>query len=615
MLSRWIGRFAPNLGGVRRTTFAPDLLAGLTVAALAIPQGLAYALIAGCPAEMGLAAAALPTATAALFGSSRFQVSGPTNPISLLVGSAVVAPAMAAGISDPVPRVLATAWVAGLLLVGFGIAGIGRASRFLSDSVVVGFATGAGLLIALGILPKLAGDTPPLEPAGGFVPAFWPHLEAGIRSLMNSDARTLALAAGVPAIVLCFRRVSPRVPAALLAIALASIVCFGLGWSEGEGAVATLGPLSLGWPDLHAPPLPDPETVLPPALAIAILATLQSIAAARTVAPASGPRFDPDRELFAQGVANLTTSVVGGIPTCGSLSRSAQLRAAGGRTRFASVASGIAMALCVLWLSTWLAYIPLAALVGLVVLSGIELIDPRTLRRATATRSDALVLVATLAATLMIDLVQALYAGLFFSLALLVRRAGRLQLSEIVRAGGERFREIAVDARTGTHPAVLLHLEGDLNFAIAPELHDRLSEITARGPRVLLLRLKHARHVDATVLETLRQAACELRAGGGAMLVCGLTEGMARALESSELAKVVGREGLLRAGTRLYEGFERALTETRRRLAPLADEEIFRGEPAPSDPSPIEDAPQDPETFTARSSVGTMHESRSKRGR
>ena len=571
-------RFAPDLGGVTAAALAPDVVAGLTVAALAIPQGLAYALVAGCPPEMGLVAAAVPTAVAALFGSSRFLVSGPTNPISLVVGTAVVAPALASGVGDPVPRVLGTALVAGLLLLAFGLAGVGRASRFLSDSVIAGFATGAGLLIALGILPKLAGDTGPISETPAFVPSAWPLLEAGVRALRGADPRTLGLAVGVPLAVLGMRRLLPRLPAPLLAMALATLAAWSLGWSEGAGAVATLGALPLGLPRFAVPPLLSPDEVLPPALAIALLATLQSIAAARTVATLQGPRFDPDRELFAQGVANVATAVVGGVPTCGSLSRSAQLRSAGGRTRFASVASGLAMAALVPFLAPLLAWVPLAALVGLVVLSGLELIDPRSLRRAAATRSDAMILVATLAATLAIDLVQALYAGLFLSLALLVRRAGRLQLVEIVRAGEGRFREIPVDERTGTLPAVLLHLEGDLNFAVAPELADRLSEIAARGPEVVVLRLKRARHVDATVLEALRQAFSELRARGATVLVCGLTDDVARFLEASELAALLGPGALLRAGPRLFEGFERALGEARHRLAPLPDERIFRSE-------------------------------------
>ncbi len=571
-------RFLPNLAGTSRATLAPDLVAGLTVAALAIPQGLAYALVAGCPPETGLFAAAIPATVAALFGSSAFLVTGPTNPLSLVVASAVVAPALAAGVADPLPLVLGTSLVAGVLLLLFALGGIGRASRFLSDSVIAGFATGAGLLIVLGILPKLAGGSAagPVAESEGFAPAAWPLVVAGARALLAADGHTLLFAGGVPAAVLLVRRFAPRSPGPLAVIALATLVAWALGWTRGEGAVATLGALPAGWPTLALPPLLPPGEVLSPALAIALLATLQSIAAARSVGTPDGTRFDPDREPFGQGAANVATAVLGGIPTCGSLTRSAQARSAGARTRLAPASSGLAMAVLVPLLVPLLAHVPVAALVGLVVLSGVELLDPDALRRAAATRSDAAILVATLGATLVIDLVQALYAGLFLSLALLVRRAGRLQMVEIVRAGDGRFAEIPLDERTGTMPAVLLHLEGDLNFAVAPALADHLDDIARRGPRVVVLRLKRARHLDATVLEALREGVLHLQARGATVALCGLTDDVARALEGTELARLLGPEGLLRTGPRLFEGFERALVRTRQLLAPRRDEEIFR---------------------------------------
>jgi SulP family sulfate permease len=192
-----------------------------------------------------------------------------------------------------------------------------------------------------------------------------------------------------------------------------------------------------------------------------------------------------------------------------------------------------------------------------------------------------LVLAATLGATLWIDLVQAVYVGLFLSLALLVRRSGRLQVVEIVSSGPDRFRELAIDEKTGTTPAVMLHLEGDLNFAVAPELADLLGEIGARRPRVLILRLKRARHLDATVLEVLRWRFGELCARGTRVLLCGLTDPVAELLERTELAEVLGSDGLLRAGARLFEGFERAVQRTRAELRPLSDDEIFRTDVRP----------------------------------
>ncbi|MBW2231447.1 MAG: SulP family inorganic anion transporter [Deltaproteobacteria bacterium] len=572
-------RLAPHLKGTTRADVIPDCMAGITVAALAIPQAVAYALVAGLPAEMGLAAAALPCALAALFGSSPYLVTGPTNPTALLLGVAVVAPAVAVGGGVPLESVVATGVLVGAMLIGLGLLGIGRASRFLSDSVIAGFTTGAGLLIALRLIPELGPATgEPVAAVSGVAPRSWPVLLQAGRAIADADARTLALAIGTPIAVKLLRRLDPRWPAALIVLAAASVLAHGLGWYTGPDPLRTIGPVEWQW---NAPRLPgdaDWIGLMGPAFAIALLVTLQSIAAARSVRPPPGVRLDPDRELVAQGVANASAGLLGAMVTSGSLTRSALARSAGARSRLSATVAGGVVALSLYWLAPLVALVPMAALVGLVVISGLDLVDPRALRRAAGTRGDAAVLVVTLGATLWIDLVQALYVGVFLSLALLVRRSGDLQIAEIVRAEGGRFREILIDERTGSRPAAMLQLEGDLNFAVAGQLGDCLREILARGPRVLVLRLKRARHLDATVLESLREVVEEAQRGGVQILLCGLTDAQAARLLESDLGRLLGEDGLLVTGELLFEGFERALGRTRELLAPAPDDAIFRSE-------------------------------------
>ena len=569
-------RFAPHLRGTRRADVLPDLVAALTVAALAIPQGLAYALVAGVPPEMGLLAAATPAVLAALFGSSPYLVSGPTNPIALVIGVSVVGPVVASGAPIPIGTVSSVALLAGVMLLGFGVLGLGTASRFLSDSVIAGFVAGAGVLIALRLLPELSPTVPTPETATSLLPAVWPLLVASLEALRAADPRALALCAGVPLAAIALRALDPRIPGALLALAAATALAHALSWTAGPDALPTLSSVASGGIAFELPVIARLADIAAPALAIALLATLQSVAAARALGVPAGGRLDPDRELFSQGVANLSAAFSGALPTSGSFTRSALARSAGGRSRLTPLLSGLVIAFLLPFLDAILGALPLAGLVGLVVLSGLQLVRPLALRRAATTRGDAAVLCVTLVTVLWIDLLQALYAGLFLSLALLVRRAGRLQMMEMVRSGAERFSEIALDENTGRTPAVLLHLEGDLNFAVAAELADRLREIGQRGPRLLVLRLKRARHLDATVLEVLRQTFLQLQAGGTAVVLCGLTDELAALLDGSELARVLGDEGLLRSGPRLFEGFQRALARSRDLLHPLDDDEIFR---------------------------------------
>ncbi|NRA01696.1 MAG: SulP family inorganic anion transporter [Myxococcales bacterium] len=582
MFGDQIRRFAPGFERVGREALTRDLVAGMTVACLAVPQGMAYALIAGVPPEMGLWAATIPALLGALFGSSPHLVTGPTNAISLVIGASVVGPVVAAGGLPPIETVLAIAVLAGAILAAFGLLGLGRGSRFMSDSVIGGFAAGAGLLIALRQVPSISGLDPVPGGADSLVPNVWPTIRAAVDAISTADARSLGLALVVPLGALAARRLDPRIPGALLALVGASVLAHFSGWLEGPGALATIGSIPARLPELALPQLQDPVALIPTALAIAMLAITQSIASARAVAPEVGDsarkRFDPDRELFAQGLANLGASLVGALPGSGSLTRSALARSAGGRSRITAASSGLLMLAVVPLAAPLLAGTPLAALAGLVVLSGLDLIDLRSLRRAAVTRGDAVVVATTIGTTLWIDLVQAIYAGLFLSLVLLVRRSGRLQLVEIVRAGPRSFREIPVDGKTGATPAVMLHLEGDLNFSVAGALADQLLEVAGRGAEVLILRLKRARYLDSTVLEALRRVVAQLDERGVKVLLCGLTEPIARLIERTEIGPMLGPEGLLRAGPRLSEGFEKALERTRARLRPRTGAEIFRSE-------------------------------------
>ena len=571
-------RFAPHLRGTARSDLVPDLLAGVAIAALAVPQAVAYALVAGLPAEMGLAAAGLPALAAALFGSSRFMVTGPTNPTALLLGVSVVAPALARG-DDPIAATLATGLVAGAMLIGLGLLGYGRASRFLSDSVICGFNVGVGLLIALRYVPMLAGLEPAQHASSPLVPNVWWVVEDAVRAFAAADPRALVAGIGVAVLVLAGGRAGARFPAALVALAIVSAGATLFGWTSGLDPLPRLQAFSLGLPELHPPGTFDVAQVVPPALALALLVTVQALASARAVESVRGPTLDPDRELFSQGVANVTAALVGAQCTSGSLTRSLTARLAGARTRFASVMAGALVALFLPVLAPGLELVPLAALAGLIVLTGFASISPTQIRRAASTPGDAAVLVVTIAVTLWLDLVPAVYAGLLLSLALLVRRAGRLSMVELALGGQRRLREIPIDESSGTTRAVVLHLEGDLNFAIAPELSDRLQEICARGPEIVILRLKRARHLDATVLEVLRRLASELGLRGAELVLCSLPRPVVATLARTELGAALGPERLLSAGERLHEGVERALDLARARLRRRPDAEIFRCEP------------------------------------
>lgn len=565
--TRW-RQFAPHLHGTTAGMVPSELLAGATIAAIAVPQAIAYAFVAGLPPQMGLIAAALPCALAALFGSSPHLVTGPTNPTALVLGLSVVAPAVAATGHVPIQAVLATGLLCGAMLMAFGLLGVGRVSRFLSDSVVMGFSTGAGILIAVRLIPALDPNLQATSHPGGFAPHSWPVFYDAGRALLAASPEAVALALFTPAAVLALRLIGPRVPAALIALAGVTVATSFLGWTDLGGPLAVVGPIDFGWSKPHWPTDTQFNPYTGPAFALALLVTVQSIAAARSVrSPGTSQRLDPDRELFSQGVGNVVSGLWGGMVTSGSLTRSAIARSSGGQTRLAALTSGALIAVGLPFLSSWIAPIPMAALVGIVFLSGVQLIQPTALRRATTTRGDALVLLGTLLATLWIDLVNALYVGVFLSLALLIRRSGRLQISELIETEPGRFAEQEIDPLTGETAVVLLHLEGDLNFAVAETLSEHLDQIARHCPSVVVLRMKRVTYLDATVLESLRSATQNLAQGGTRFLLCGLTHEQLKRLEGTELARSLGEKGLLPAGPRLFDGFEQAIQRARELVA------------------------------------------------
>jgi SulP family sulfate permease len=483
---------------------------------------------------------------------------------------------VAAGGEVPVAAVLEAGLLAGIFLIAFGLLDLGRASRFVSDSVISGFATGAGILIALRQVPLALGVSAPAVEVSSLAPGSWALVRSVAEAFPEADPRALGLALAVPLLVLLLRRLDRRIPGPLIALALATAGAWLAGWAGGPEGVALVGPVSASLPSFSPPPVSDPAGMAAPALAIALLATVQSIAAARSLPMPSGQRFDPNRELIGQGVAGVVAAAAGALPPCGSLTRSALARSAGGRSRLAPMASGLLVAFALPFIAGLVSWVPLAALAGLVVLTGLDLVNPAALRRAALTRGDAVVLVGTLAATLWVDLVQAVYVGVLLALGLLLRRAGNLRVSELLVAGASRFREIPVDEQTGSSAVAVLNLEGHLSFAVAADLRDHLSRIGSRGVGVIVVRMKRTPSLDATVLEALRRSVRELGGRGVRVILCGLTEERVELIRRTGLGQELGEAGLVPTGPRLVEGLERALERARSLVPAQAGPDIFR---------------------------------------
>lgn len=558
-------RLAPftDLKGYALDDLRYDFVAAVTVLFLSIPQGIAYAMIAGLPPAMGLYASCVPTIVGALFRSSRHVVVGPTNALSLLVGTAGAA---AAGL-DPVPTALLLAFLVGAMQLAAGLLRLGVLLDWISTPVVIGYITGAGILIGIGQLPNLTAtpgaDGNVLEKVTGWAQ----HLD-------GTNAWALAMAAAVAAAIVGLRRVDERLPGPMVALALATAATwiFGLHERWGLSRIADVAPVPAGLPPLT---LPDGDSwsfegaaaLLPLAGAICVLSLLESASVARAIAARSRQRLDVSTGFSGQGLANIAASFFGGYPVSGSLSRSAlnhQLRA---RSRLSGVLNGAAMIPVLLVLGPAVDWAPIAGLAGLLLIIAIDLVDVRRIRKIlSARRSDAFAFGVTVLGTFLLRLDYAIYVGVAVSLIMFLRRARMLTVHQIVFEKDGRVLELALDDPHAEYLDCnrirILNVEGQLFFGAAGELQEALDD-TIRDPnvRAVILRLRRAHGIDVSTIAVLEEAASGMNADGRHLFVVGIPPQEIVLLDRTGATQKIGADHVFPKTLRWFQAADAALVE------------------------------------------------------
>lgn len=506
-----------------------DLLAGLTVAVVALPLALGFGVSSGLGAEAGLATAVVAGALAALFGGSNLQVSGPTGAMTVVLVP-IVAEYGPGG-------VLTVGLMAGVLLIVLALLRAGRTMKFIPAPVVEGFTLGIACVIGLQQVPNALGVA---KPEGDKVLVVtWHAIEEFVRA-PNWSALTLALA--VAAVMLLGARLRPAIPFSVVAVIAATLVAqlFHLDAAAPIGDLPSGLPApSLGFLDLSAV-----GSLLAPAVAVAALAALESLLSA-TVADGMtvGQRHDPDKELFGQGIANLAAPLFGGVPATAAIARTAVNVRTGAGSRLAALTHAAVLAVIVFAAAPLVSKIPLAALAGVLLATAIRMVEVGALRAmARATRSDATVLVLTAAATLAFDLVYAVIIGLAVAGALALRAvANQARVDQVdFRADlpGEHSEE--EHALLAEH-IVAYRIDGPLFFAGAHRFLLELSEVA--DVRVVILRMSRVSTMDATGALVLKDAVQKLNRRGIAVMTSGVRPGQRRALESVGALELLRRDG------------------------------------------------------------------------
>jgi len=527
--------------------FRQDALAGLTVAAVALPLALAFGVASGATAQAGMVTAVIAGLVIGGLAGAPYQISGPTGAMSaVLIGLAG---------RYGLEGIWMAGLMAGLLLTALGVLRLGRAIAFIPAPVVTGFTSGIAVIIAVGQLPNVLGIVvPPAESvvgglrelaAGGFAP----------------DARAVLLAVGVMALMLAWPSAwNLRLPASLLGIVLATAVAVGLGWDVPSiGAIPRSIVLSERL-NLAALPWERWREFLAPALTITALGAVESLLCGAVASNMTGIRLRANQELIAQGLGNALIPFFGGVPATAAIARTSVGIRAGGQTRMVSIVHALVLLASVFALAPIMSRIPRAALGGVLVVTAwrmnewhaIGYIFGRRFKAATAA------FLATLAATVMLDLTQAILIGAVVSGAVFLNQIARIDI-EVRDVDVERARERGVVLQDGLEGVRVAYLTGPLFFAATDRFHESTADLS--GVETLILSMRGVPHIDTSGLLALIALHDRLRAQGGTLMLAGLHGLVRRMLERGGVLAAVG-EG------NVFWGAEEAIAAADARRAP-----------------------------------------------
>ncbi len=603
--SPWVGvfPFLVWLPKANRETLLADFLAGLTGAVVVLPQGVAFATIAGMPPQYGLYAGIVPTLVAALFGSSWHLVAGPSTTASLVLFASLSAFAEP-GSARYVELALTLAAMVGLIELSLGLFKLGVIVNFISHSVVVGYTAGVGILIIVSQARNFFGIAMPrgaefvdmiVKMLAGLPALSWPTTLVALATLLSGIAA---------------RRFLPRVPFMILAILIGGAVAAILNlWKP--GSVTTVGALPSHLPPLSTPSF-DPDTwrlLIPTALAVAISALNEVVSISRAIAIRSEQHVNINQEFVGQGLANTIGCFFSGYVVSGSFNRSALNYDAGARTPTAALFAAVLLAVFLVVAAPLAAYLPHAAMAASLVLVGWGLIDRRSIARiARTSRTEVGVLLITILTALFVHIQMAILVGVALSLLIYLYRTSNPRLRP-------RVPDPTSSARKFTDPGPglpecpqlrLFRLDGSLFFGAVSSFRDSLREIEAQSPdcKYVAVIMSGVNFVDVAGAEALAIEARRMRNRGGDLYLIRVKE---RVLELLERGGYLGEIG---AGN-IFQSKTQALRTIYRRLdydiCRRCDRRVFVECARMGKQEPLEDddpEPRDGAATTARRPIG-----------
>ena len=536
--------FLPIIGvlqSYQKAFLAGDLRAGLNVALLAFPQGMAYALIAGLPIQYGIYGSAVAALVAPIFAKTPYITMGPTNATSVMLLSAF------AGIGIVGPEKLALIplliLMVGLFIVAGAYLKVANLVQYISRSVITGYITAAALLIIANQVPKTLGLT--MEGKGA---TFLQSVIYSMRSIDTIDLLTVGISLATAALFLFLNRFFKKLPN--VAICLIAISALSIYVLPKENAVSFLeGINASNWaPTLPEIRLTDVQLLIGPALAIALLCLLEGISIGKSLAAKTGSRLDSNQAMFSIGMANIGCAFLSGMPASGSLTRSSLSATSGGRTVVASFFSGLIVLFGAFALGPYTQFIPQATLAVLVIAIGISLISRHAIRVVThTTRSDAVVFAVTFISGLVMPLDTAIYIGVGISILLFLQKVARPEMVEYAFNDSGQLAQMNAPEQREVPQVSIVHVEGEIFFGAADLFRDQMRRICEEpNLKIVILKMRNAYNMDATGVMALEELLRYMGEKGRYLILSEAKSDLYRVLKNSRLLYEIEERNVFR---------------------------------------------------------------------
>jgi len=532
-VNTWRPKLLDTLATYDRRAFVADLIAGLTVGVVALPLAMAFGIASGVTPQAGIYTAIVGGFLVSLLGGSRIQIGGPTGAFVVIVAGIIV--------QHGISGLLMVTMMAGVILVFLAVSGLGQAVKFIPRPVVLGFTNGIALLIASTQIKDFLGldVSAPSE--------FFARMTAIFGSLGTVNATALTLAGISLALILVIPRWLPKVPGSIVALVAGTAAVAAIGLPV-ETIGSRFGGIPQGFPEIHVPAFRADLILplLPVALTVALLAAVESLLSAVVADSMTNDRHNSNAELMAQGVANIVSPLVGGIPVTGAIARTATNFRSGGRSPIAGLVHAVTLLTIVLVLAPLATYVPLATLAAVLFVVAYNMGEwreiPSIWRLDWADKSVWLI---TFALTVMADLTVAVEIGMALAALLYIYRVtDTTSVATVTPEYIEDGRAHILQDKQVPPYVTILRIHGPFLFGMTDKLADATADLSTLSP-IVVLRLRNMTAIDATGLHALETLSDRLQQSGRHLVLCGARQQPAEFLHQSEFIEHVGADNIV----------------------------------------------------------------------